>query len=51
MSRIVGAFRTEKGIGAEKEAFLSFDGERMESNSRVDETEIRDMDCIDVSIK
>lgn len=51
MSRIVGAFRTEKGIGAEEEVFLSFDGDRMDPSSRVDETEISDMDCIDVSIK
>lgn len=51
ISRIVNAFRSDKKISAEREVFLSFDGERMKPQSKVEETELNDMDYIDVYVK
>ena len=45
---MVNAFRSQYQIGAEKDVFLSFDGERLSPNSRVEETELSDMDTLEV---
>ncbi|MCJ1306025.1 hypothetical protein MMC08_008843 [Hypocenomyce scalaris] len=51
ISRIINAFRSTYGVGADKEVFLLFDGERLERGARVDETDLNDMDSIEVHIK
>ncbi|CAD6585348.1 MAG: hypothetical protein ASARMPREDX12_001971 [Alectoria sarmentosa] len=48
VSKIVNAFRCRYQIGGEKDVFLSFDGERLSPDSRIDETELSDMDALEV---
>ena len=48
MSKIVNAFRSRYHIGGEKDVFLSFDGEQLSLDSRIDETELCDMDSLEV---
>ena len=48
MSRIVNVFRSQYQIGGERDVFLSFDGERLSLDSRIDETELSDMDSLEV---
>lgn len=45
------AFRTDKKISEDREVFLSFDGERLKPQSKVEETDLDDMDYIDVYVK
>ncbi|KAL8706439.1 MAG: hypothetical protein Q9201_000494 [Fulgogasparrea decipioides] len=51
ISRIVNAFKLDKNIDDGQEVFLSFDGNRLAPESQVSETELDDMDYIDVYIK
>ncbi|KAL8737351.1 MAG: hypothetical protein Q9181_001768 [Wetmoreana brouardii] len=51
VSRIVNAFKLDKNIDNGQEVFLSFDGDRLAPESQVSETELDDMDYIDVYIK
>lgn len=45
---MVNAFRTEHQIEKDKEVFLSFDGERLSPEKKVEETELNDMDTLEV---
>lgn len=47
----MNAFRSTYGVGADKEVFLLFDGERLERSARVEDTDLSDMDSIEVHIK
>ncbi|KAL8874495.1 MAG: hypothetical protein Q9174_000188 [Haloplaca sp. 1 TL-2023] len=51
MSRIVNAFKLDKKIESGREVFLLFDGDRLAPQCQVGETELNDMDYIDVYIK
>ena len=51
MSRIVNAFKLDKKINSERSVFLSFDGDRLAPECQVGETELNDMDYIDVYIR
>lgn len=51
ISKIVKAFRSTNSIGAEREVFLSFDGERLSTQSKVVETELSGMDEVDVYVR
>ncbi|KAL9012814.1 MAG: hypothetical protein Q9173_002445 [Seirophora scorigena] len=51
MSRIVSAFRTDKKIDSDREVFLSFDGDRLAPECQVGETELAEMDYVDVYVK
>ncbi|KAL8790531.1 MAG: hypothetical protein Q9213_000553 [Squamulea squamosa] len=51
ISRIVNAFKLDKDIDDCKEIFLSFDGDRLAPESRIADTELNDMDYIDVYVK
>ena len=51
MSRIIGAFRGANKIELDKEVYLVFDGERLEPPTKVGDTELSDMDFIDVYVK
>ncbi|KAI4128113.1 MAG: hypothetical protein LQ338_002898 [Usnochroma carphineum] len=51
ISRIVNAFMSDKKIDNAREVFLSFDGDRLASDSEVGETELNDMDYVDVYVK
>ncbi|KAI4087129.1 MAG: hypothetical protein LQ344_007024 [Seirophora lacunosa] len=51
MSRIVSAFRTDKNIDSDREVFLSFDGDRLAPECQVGETELAEMDYVDVYVK
>ncbi|KAL8673703.1 MAG: hypothetical protein Q9168_001864 [Polycauliona sp. 1 TL-2023] len=51
ISRIVNAFRTDKKIEDSREVFLSFDGDRLAPDTQVADTDLNDMDYIDVYVK
>lgn len=51
MSKIVTAFKMERKIGNDKSVSLMFDGERLDPSLTVSQTDISDMDDIDVYIK
>ncbi|KAI9850458.1 MAG: hypothetical protein M1838_005670 [Thelocarpon superellum] len=51
ISQIVHAFRLSRSVGAEQEVFLVFDGDRLDPEHMVTETEIADLDRIDVHVK
>jgi hypothetical protein len=51
VSRIIFAFRHQHQIPQEKEVYLMFDGERIDPALSVSETELSDMDYIEVYIK
>lgn len=51
MSRIVSAFMTDKNIDSDREVFLSFDGDRLAPECQVGETELAEMDYVDVYVK
>ncbi len=47
----MNAFKLEKQIEDSREVFLSFDGDRLASEMQVADTELNDMDYIDVYVK
>ena len=51
MSRIINAFRTANKVEADKEVYLLFDGERLDPPMKVGDTELSDLDYIDVYVK
>ena len=51
ISKIVNAFRYEYQISGEKNVFLSFDGEQLSSDIKIEETELSDMDTLDCWIR
>lgn len=51
ISRIVNAFILDKKIDDRKEVFLSFDGDRLAPELQIADTELNDMDYIDVYVK
>ncbi|KAI4160494.1 MAG: hypothetical protein L6R39_000200 [Caloplaca ligustica] len=51
ISRIVNAFKSDKKIDDDREVFLSFDGDRFAPDSQVGDTELNDMDYVDVYVK
>ena len=51
ISNIISAFRGSREIPPEKEVFLLFDGERLSPQCKVGETEISDMDYIEVYVR
>ena len=48
---MINAFRLTNKIGQEKEVYLLFDGDRLEPQTLVGDTELSDMDYIDVYVK
>ena len=48
ISKIINAFRSRYQISGEKNVFLSFDGERLSPESKIEETELSDMDTLEV---
>ena len=51
ISKICNAFRAQNKIGAVKEVFLIFDGEKLLPESKVGDSELSDMDTLDVLVK
>ncbi|KAL8680190.1 MAG: hypothetical protein Q9186_003602 [Xanthomendoza sp. 1 TL-2023] len=51
IARIVNAFKSDKKINDGQEVFLSFDGDRLNPETQVADTELNDMDYIDVYVK
>ena len=51
MSRIINAFRNANKLGLDRDVFLQFDGDRLEPETKVAETEISDMDFVDAYVK
>lgn len=49
--KIISAFRASNDIQPDKEVFLLFDGERLSPQCKIGETEISDMDKIEVYVK
>ena len=48
---MINAFRTQTEISSEKEVNLMFDGEKLSPETAVGETELSDMDTLDVFVK
>ena len=51
ISKICHAFRTQNKIDGDKEVYLLFDGDKLPSGGSIQETEISDMDTLDVIVK
>jgi hypothetical protein len=51
VEKMARAFRQEKDIPAEKEIALYFDGDRLDPGLRVEDTELADMDTVEVHIR
>ncbi|KAI9670401.1 MAG: hypothetical protein M1817_004444 [Caeruleum heppii] len=51
LSRIVEAFRQARQVSSDNEVFLVFDGERLPPEDVMSDTEIGDMEIIDVQVK
>lgn len=51
ITRIVNAFKCDKKIDNAREVFCSFDGERLAPEGQVGETDLADMDYVDVYVK
>ena len=47
----MNAFKKEYKLADEAQVFLYFDGDRLEPDQEMKDTEIEDKDCIDVIIK
>lgn len=47
----MNAFKVDKQVEASREVFLSFDGDRLAPEIQVADTELNDMDYIDVYVK
>jgi hypothetical protein len=50
-AKIIGAFRDARNVPEDKEVVLYFDGDELDLESTVEETELGDMDIIDVVIR
>jgi hypothetical protein len=50
-SRIISVFRQARAVPEEKEVFLVFDGDKLQPDNLISDTEIGDMDNIDVHVK
>ena len=51
VSKMINAFRTQNVISSEKEVNLMFDGEKLLPETAVGDTELSDMDTLDVFVK
>ncbi len=51
ISKIVNTFRKTHQIDGEKELCLMFDGDRLSPQGKVADTELSDMDYVDVYIR
>ncbi|KAL6716312.1 hypothetical protein ACLMJK_005878 [Lecanora helva] len=51
ISKICRAFRSQNQLGSEKEVYLMFDGDKLSHHSKLADTELSDMDTIDVIVK
>ncbi|KAI9841165.1 MAG: hypothetical protein M1837_000953 [Sclerophora amabilis] len=51
ISRIIGAFRKANKVGPEKQVTLLFDGDILDPESQVSDTELSDYDHVDASVK
>ena len=51
VSKMINAFRTQTEISSEKEVNLMFDGEKLSPETAVGDTELSDMDTLDVFVK
>lgn len=51
ISTMVNAFRKEHKLGSNKKIILTFDGEKLDPHTKVQETEISDLDFVEVYIK
>lgn len=51
VSKMINAFRTQNEVSSEKEVNLMFDGEKLSPGTTVGDTELSDMDTLDVFVK
>ncbi len=49
--RIQGAFRQARNVEADRDVFLMFDGDKLSAEDTVADTDISDLDHIDVHVK
>ena len=51
IARMIQAFRTAKEVTGDKQVFLQFDGDRLDPGVTVADTELGDMDHVDVYVR
>ena len=51
VSRMINAFRIEYKVDPGKEVYLVFDGDRLDPSNAVGDTELSDMDSIEVFVR
>lgn len=51
ISKMINAFRSTNEINSKKEVYLLFDGDKLSPESQVRDTELSDMDTLDVVVK
>ena len=51
VSKMINAFRTQNEVSCEKEVNLMFDGEKLSPETTVGDTELSDMDTLDVFVR
>jgi hypothetical protein len=51
IQKIIEAFRSAKDIPDDKEISLHFDGDKLDPEERVEDTELGDMDSVEVHIQ
>lgn len=51
ISRLTAAFRDKYRISADRQVYLSFDGDRLDPNTSLEDHDIADLDLVDVQIK
>ncbi|KAJ5736663.1 uncharacterized protein N7483_001788 [Penicillium malachiteum] len=51
VSKLISVFRSKQNISADQEIFLVFDGDRLDSNTCLQDHEIDDLDLLDVQVK
>ncbi|CZT42770.1 uncharacterized protein RSE6_02718 [Rhynchosporium secalis] len=51
IQKMIAAFRTEHDIAEEQEITLHFDGDKLDPDDKIEDTELEDMDAVEVQIQ
>lgn len=51
VSKICNAFRSQYQVAPDKVVYLIFDGEKLSDESKIGDTELSDMDTVDVFVR
>jgi hypothetical protein len=51
IAKVIQAFRVARRVAGDKQVFLQFDGDKLDSGVTVADTELGDMDHVDVYVR